>query len=213
MNPFTPLPNETFIHCISGHSLLDRKALKIFICSGVKLKSTCKDLSSQVDQCWNQCLDGLAHAWQTDLKMSRNSYQFIYNWITGKSKMTEQTLHHLLKNGFSLAMKPNDENHFIDMARNPSYYLTVPYFWAFHPNKDIISFSRFTTYGDASFFNIQTGKFLGEILGNARNHLYFDHEIKPIFYKNDVIILFQGASIEIRLYEIKDDTLDSVVMR
>jgi hypothetical protein len=160
-----------------------------------------------VDQCWQICLKALERDWKTDLKRSRNSYPFVYNWIEGKSEISEQTLHSVLKNGSSLEMSPEDEERFLEISDKNRYHPRVPHFWAFQPDQDIMAFTRSINKGDASFFNTKTGQFLGEILGGWFDKLLFDQEIKPIFYKNDIIILFQGGSAEIRIYEIKEKIL------
>lgn len=219
MNTLTTLPNEILFHCVTGYSSYsNHQAIKHLICSGNHVKSTCKDLHEKIEKCWNSSLDALWQEWKTCpslkhfskeqfVKQISASPRILLNWVDGKPEISGQSLFATLKDGFSLEIKPEDEDSLLEISLCGDY--PIPTHWTSLANQSTVAFTRSTPFGDATFFNLKTGKSIGALVGQADRKLIFNQDIKPIFYKNEMIISFKlGPELsEIAWYEIESEKI------
>lgn len=215
MNSLTSLPNEILFQCVTGSAnYTNHQLIKNLILSGTQVKSTCKDLHIKIEKCWKTCLDALWHEWKICHSLHHSKEQFVkqlssspsllLNWVDGKPKISWQSLYATLKDGFFLEINPEAEDSLLKMISTCGDD-SIPTLWTSMAGKNAVAFTRSTPFGDASIIDLKARKFIGELLGHADRKLIFDQEIKPIFYKNEVIILFKlGHKLtEIAYYEIE----------
>lgn len=206
MQPFSLIPQELLFHCITGYSNPgNRSALKIFICSGVKL--TCQEMYKKVDQCWMVCLEGLSREWRTCLKTPGAS-PFIHRWIEGKPKFSRQTLHSLLAEDFQLKLEDKEK------LRMISYYHS-PTIWTSHHSGNWAAYSRGTPNGDLALIDLKNRRFLGELQNDYSAYPVFKKNMPPIFHGNNVVILFFHSlsnDIELRCYSLAEPCIQEISM-
>lgn len=216
-NFLTSIPQELVFPCVTGYfNPSNRIAVRNLICSGIRVKSTCKDMHEKIEKCWKISLEALWEDWKSCASLRNFSKEtfikqmkpsLVLNWIDGKPEIGKQSLHDFLKNGFALDMTPKDEARLLEISDGCDH--AVPYFWSSHLSQDIVAFTRYTLFGDAIFFNVKTGKFIGEICGGVGKTLLFNRHIKPLFYKDTIIVLFQRVlgSAGLDFYAIEDGKL------
>lgn len=198
MQPQTLIPNlpqELLYPCITGSSsLVEHRALKIFLCSHVK--GTCKNLYKQVDLCWQTCQQALSKDWNID-PMSLTC-PFVYNWVRGVPKITDQTLYDMLTSSFSLEINGQDKEILMKPVI-PRYLTSV--------HKSYMAFTQSRFQGDATIIDVKTKKLVGEISGNREKKVLLYHQnIQPIFYENGMFALFMSGGLRTLHYYAMSET-------
>lgn len=204
MNYLSLAPEELTFYWITGTlNPSDREALKIFLCSGVKL--TCHELNQKVDRCWRKCLEVLAHNWKVSFN-SVYSERLVYNWIMGKSQIYEHSLYDLLKNDYKLTFLPNHEEKILDLATS---VFPIPRTWISLHTGDLAAYSRGIN-GDLSLIDLKNRTFLGEIQGYFQAYPLFNKETPPFVFKDKIFILFvpeTQKNREIRVYSRSEKSI------
>lgn len=211
-NFFSYIPQELLIHSATGNP--GRFGIRDFIHAFIPLKRTCKELNARIEKI---CLEVLFEEWRTSPTLANISkeqfvtklkppFRFVMNWIEGKPAISETSLLETLGDGFSLKIRDAEKSRILEISKEPC--IQVPAFWTSQPGQDIVAFTRASAHGDATFFNIKTGKYIGEILGELDDRLIFTEKIQPIFYEDHIIILFQTPlRDDLAFYEIEESKI------
>lgn len=145
----------------------------------------------KVDQCWQLCQNLILADWNACLKIRNLECGFIPRWVKGTPKIGIQTLHDLLKNDLLLAMKQEDEENFRHIAE---YISPVPTFWTDLDSEGYVAYSRGSLSGDIALIDLKNRQFLGEIQSRLSFDPIFIRDLQPLFYKNEVFILFDSGT-------------------
>lgn len=173
-NLLSSIPQELLYPCVAS-------SVSDFIYKSIPVKCTCKDLQKKIQV----VLEGLLKPIWDDLNtypsfnQETASLQFIARWLDGNPKITQVTLHDLLKNGFSLTL--------------PDGYpikKEVPSRWISDKERDTEVFIDKGVYGDTTFFNAKTKKWIGAISNELMKILLCGQNIKPLFHQDDILLVY-----------------------